>query len=248
MSSTLEKWLFVPDTHAPFHDPRAWKLMMKVAKQFKPDGIVHMGDLGDFYAVSAHSKDPERKGKLKEEMDVAKALRLDLDNLEPKHKLFIEGNHEFRLQRYINDNAEALSGLVSADSLLGLSDAGWGVTPYRDYTNIGKLNLTHDTGQGGKYTAARATETFQASVAIGHHHALQYFVTGDARGERQLGVSFGWLGDIDAIDYMHKIKVRMLWTTGFGVGYRHRRTDVVYVVPVPIIDYTCLLEGKCYAI
>ena len=220
--------------------------MLKVARSWKPHVVAHLGDLGDFYAVSAHSKDPSRKLLLKEEMDVARACRQDLDNLNPKRKIFVEGNHEFRLSRYLADKAEALTGYIDTDSALGLTENGWEFTPYREYTNVGKLHLTHDTGQGGKYTAARATETFHASVAIGHHHAMQYFVTGDATGDHQLGVSFGWLGDVSQIDYMHKIKVQQLWSLGFGIGYHQPSTGVVYTVPVPIIDYTCMVEGRLY--
>lgn len=240
----IKPWLFVPDTHAPFHDVRAWKLMLQVGRKLRPYGIAHMGDLGDFYSVSAHSKDPSRKLTLLDEMAVAAQCRADLDELGATDKRFIEGNHEYRLNTYIADKAPELAGITSADDLLGLTAHGWNVTPYRDYTSVGALNLTHDTGQGGKYTAARATETFQASVAIGHHHAIQYFVMGDARGDRQLGVSFGWLGDLNAIDYMHRIKVMRTWALGCGVGYHDTRSGVVYVVPIPFVNYTCLFNGE----
>jgi predicted phosphodiesterase len=241
----LEKWLIVPDTHAPYHDEQAWKLLLKVGRAFKPDGVAHLGDIGDFYKVSAHSKDPARRLQFDDEREITKGCRQDLDNLEPKKKKFVKGNHEHRLERYMWDKAPELD-FVSVDKALKLKENGWEVTDYRDYTNVGKLRLTHDTGQGGKYTAARAAETFQASVAIGHHHAMQYFVTGDATGERKLGVSFGWLGDADKADYMHRIKARQLWSLGFGIAYRDTRTDVVHVVPIPIIDYRCMVEGKVY--
>lgn len=248
MSKRLEKWAFVPDTHAPYHDEKAWKLMLKVLRKWKPDGIVHMGDLADFYKVSSHSKDPKRETTFAQEIDVSRALRRDLDRLEPKHKKFIEGNHEDRLTRYIADKCPELVEFVSVDGLLQLKENGWELTKYRDYTNVGKLSLTHDTGQGGKYTAARAAETFQASVAIGHHHAMQYFVTGDARGHRKLGVSFGWLGDADAADYMHRVKARTLWTLGFGLGYLDTRTRAVHVAPIPIVNHRVVVDGRVYEV
>lgn len=252
MSRRIEKWLFVPDTHAPYHDEQAWKLMLKIAGKFAPDGVVHLGDIGDFYAVSAHSKDPARRMQFHEECEVTRGCRDDLDQLGAKRKKFIKGNHEFRLERYIADKSPELHNFVTVDKALELSQNGWEITEYRDYTNVGKLSLTHDTGQGGKYTAARAAETFQASVAIGHHHAMQYFVTGDAKGERKLGVSFGWLGDADAADYMHRIKARQLWSLGFGLGYHDTRNDLVYVTPVPILrdgdNYESIVEGKRYAV
>lgn len=248
MSRRLEKWLLVPDVHAPYHDKQAWKLLLKVGRAFKPDGIVQLGDLGDFYKVSAHSKDPARAMRFDDECAITKWCREDLDKLEPKYKKFIKGNHEHRLERYVADKAPELHSFVNVDEALKLRENGWEITEYRDYTNVGKLSLTHDTGQGGKYTAALAAETFQASVAIGHHHAMQYFVTGDAKGHRKLGVSFGWLGDADAADYMHRIKARQLWSLGFGIAYRDTRTDLVHTVPVPILNYGCVVEGKVYEV
>ena len=45
----LEPVLIVPDTHRPFHNKRAWGLMLKVAEPLKPKHIVIIGDFADFY-------------------------------------------------------------------------------------------------------------------------------------------------------------------------------------------------------
>jgi hypothetical protein len=36
--------LFIPDTHAPFHDKKAFALMLEVAKEVRPDEVVVLGD------------------------------------------------------------------------------------------------------------------------------------------------------------------------------------------------------------
>lgn len=244
---SVEKVLIVPDTHAPFHDERAWQVMLKAARGFKPQTLVHIGDLADFYSVSSHSKDPARKLALKDELLVVREKRAELDALKGvKRKEFVEGNHEFRLVRYLQDKAPELFGLINTDELLELSENGWNVTPYKQSVQVGKVNFTHDVGLGGKYSTARALETFQHSVVIGHHHAIQYFVGGNAEGENQVGAQFGWLGDFDEIDYMHKIKVRRSWAHGFGIGYHDTRTGAISLVPIPIINYKATVEGKEY--
>ena len=48
------------------------------------------------------------------------------------------------------------------------------------------------------------------------------------------------------IDYMSRAKATKDWTLGFGIGYLHPKTGVAYMVPVPIVNYTCLVEGKFY--
>lgn len=246
MSTDLERVLLIPDTHAPFHSKRAWGLAMKAGRAFKPDTLVHLGDLADFYAVSSHSKDPSRAFSLKDEIAEVRDLRAEMDGLGAKRKIFIEGNHCDRLRRYLQDKAPELFGLVTADELLELSVNGWEFVPYRQSAKLGKLYLTHDVGTSGKYSTARAIETFQHSVAIGHHHAMQYHVSGDATGKYQVGAQFGWLGDLSRVDYMHRVKVSRTWSLGFGVGYHHVPSGVVHLVPCPIVNNTVVVEGKRY--
>lgn len=238
--------LIVPDCHAPYHDKRAWALVMDIAHEFKPDTLVHLGDLADFYSVSSHSKDPSRAISLKDEIEIVRELRGEMDALGAQRKVYIEGNHEDRLRRYLADRAPELFGMVSTDDLLELTENGWEFIPYRQSAKVGKVYFTHDTGHGGKYATARALETFQHSVCIGHHHAMQYQVAGDASGKYQVGAQFGWLGDMSQIDYMHKIKVSRLWSLGFGLGYHDLRTGVVFLVPVPIVNYRACVEGRIY--
>lgn len=220
--------------------------MLKAARAFKPQVIVHQGDLADFYAISSHSKDPRRASQLKEELREVRKLRADLDRLGAKRKIFIEGNHEDRLRRYLEEKAPELFGMFDTDSLLQLTDHGWEFVPYKSHARVGKLYFTHDTGNSGKYTTARALDAFQHSVAIGHHHATQYAVEGDATGKYRVGAQFGWLGDAKQVDYLQRIKALRNWTLGFGIGYRDTKTNVVFLTPCPIVNYTVCIEGRIY--
>lgn len=242
----VDRLLLIPDTHVPFHDERAWALMMDVARALKPDTIIHLGDLGDFYSVSSHSKDPERMQGFSSELDAVREKRAELDSLGAKRKVFVEGNHCFRLIRYLHDKAPELAGIVSLDELLHLTENGWEHVPYRSYGRVGKLYVTHDTAQGGKYSTARALETFQHSVAIGHHHQIQYFVGGDATGQHQVAAQFGWLGDVSKVDYMHTVKAHRSWSLGFGIGHHDLTTEYVYLQPMPIVEYTVCFEGRVF--
>jgi hypothetical protein len=171
-------------------------------------------------------------------------LRTQLDDLGAKRKVFIEGNHEDRLRRYLADKAPELFGLVSTDDLLALTKNGWEFYPYRESAKVGKLYITHDTGAGGKYATARALETFQHSVVIGHHHAMQYQVNGDATGKYQVGAQFGCLADLAKIDYMHRVRVARSWSLGFGTGIHDLGSGIVHLTPHPIVRYTTCLNGE----
>src|SRR5688500_1944221 len=78
MADRLQKLFVVPETHAPYHSKRAWAVAMKAARGFKPDILAHAGDLADFYAVSAHSKDPGRIASLKDEILEVRKLRAEM--------------------------------------------------------------------------------------------------------------------------------------------------------------------------
>jgi predicted phosphodiesterase len=248
LANTLQPILIVPDTHAPYHDQRAWDLMLKAARALKPHTVIHMGDLADFYAVSSHSKDPQRALQLKDELEVAKRLRADLDALKPVRKVFIEGNHCDRLTRYLRDRAPELHELIDVRQLLELTDNAWEFVPYKDYIQIGHVYFTHDTGNSGSYTTKRAMDAFQHSVVIGHHHSMAYIVEGDATGKHMVAAQFGWLGDENNADYMQRVKARRKWSLGFGIGYHDPRSGYIYLQPVPIVDYTCCVGGKLFRV
>lgn len=244
----LEKILFIPDTHVPYEDRRAVTLMLRAARGFKPDHVVVLGDFGDFYGVSSHSKDPRRALKLKEEVDAIKDALDAVAAIGAKNNVFVEGNHEDRLKRYLQDKAPELFDYISIPEILELKQKGFKYVPYKQSYRIGKLNVTHDCGNAGRYAHYKSLDTFQHNIIIGHTHRLGYAVEGNAQGERHVAAMFGWLGDVEQVDYMHRVKAVKDWTLGFGVGYLDTSTGVVYLVPVPIVNYTCQIEGKLYRV
>ena len=247
----LERILFLSDCHVPFHDKAALKLVMEVIADFKPSILVSNGDFLDCAAVSRHSKDPRRMIGLAKELEIANNILDQLDALVPDaRRIFLEGNHEQRLIRYLEEKAPELVGIVgtSVPEMLRLRERGWKHVAYKDDTRIGKVFVTHDVGAAGRYNAYKCLDTYQASIVTGHTHRLAYVVEGDAAGGRKVSAQFGWLGDVNQIDWMHKVKARREWTTGFGYGYINPRSGYVYLVPVPIVKGTAVVEGKLYGI
>lgn len=219
--------------------------MLKAAKEWEPDGIVIIGDFMDCYSISSHSKDPSRLANFQSEIDDARSGLDDLDCLGARHRVYVAGNHEDRFRRYIADNAPALDGWASIPTALGLSERGWEYVPYKSYTTLGKIYLTHDVGTAGRFAAYRALDDFEHSIVTGHAHRMSYVVEGNATGERKVSAMFGWLGDVDKADYMHRHKMHD-WALGFGVGYHETKTGIVHLCPIPIVDYSCVLEGRLY--
>ncbi len=249
-ANRLEPILIVPDAHIPYHDTRAWGLMLRVGQALKPTHLLVVGDLADFYSVSSHSKNPDRINRLGTELDAVSTALDQLDKLGATNKLFIAGNHEDRLTRYLQDKAPELFDVIDIPSLFKLKKRGWHYTPYKRFTRLGKLRITHDVGTAGRFAAYRALEKFEHSVVTGHTHRLCYVVEGNAEGEYKLSAQFGWLGDASKVDYMAQINVNTNWALGFGVGGLDATTGIVYLTPVPIVvvkgHYTCAVHGVLY--
>jgi predicted phosphodiesterase len=239
----MKKWLIVPDTHIPFENKYHWALLLKTGQYLKPHGIVTLGDFVDCYSVSAHDRNPTRVRVLDEEIIAANERLTELQSLRPKEQIFIEGNHEDRLARYLMQKAPELFNMVKMQDLLKLKDRGVKFVPYRSHTTVGRLHITHEAGNCGAYAHYKALDTFQANIIIGHTHRLGYAVVGNAKGKAHVGAMVGWLGDVNKCDYMHKVKALRDWANGFGIGYE--MTDgSVHVQPVPIVNGRVIVEGR----
>lgn len=245
----LEPILIVPDTHAPFHDKKAWALMLKVGKALRPQHVIHLGDLCDFYALSFHSKDPVRATMLQEELDSGKQCLRDLKALGAKNNVLIGSNHHDRLIRYMQGKAPELHNLLNERAILDLDRIGFKTVPYRASYRLGKMRFTHDVGIAGKNAAQKSMQAVGHNVVIGHVHRIEYAVQGTTEGEHHVGISLGWLGDKEAIDYMHKDRVAKDWALGFGVGYLDTQTQFVHVQPISIMpDMSCVVQGRLFTL
>ena len=242
----LTKVMFLGDAHVPYDDRRARALVRQVGAAWKPDWLVGLGDLADFYSVSDHLKDPKRAHRFKWELGQVNQFLDELDAFGAERKIYVAGNHEDRYDRYLQRQAPELHEVVSIPEALRLEDRGWEYVPYKDHTRIGKLYITHDVGSSGRQSVFKSLEAYEHSVLTGHSHRLAYIVEGNAAGEYKVSAQFGWLGDVNKIDYMHRVQAKKNWALGFGIGYLDEDTGIVYVTPIPIVKYTCVVEGRLY--
>ncbi len=216
--------------------------------EWKPDILVIQGDFPDFYKISRFKKDPRREHSFEEEISDCLQGLDELDALGATRKVYLAGNHEDRLLSYLAVNAPELFGYITVPKLFGLDERGWEFVPYKESIKIGKLYCTHDAGIIGRYAVFRTADIFQHPVVFGHTHRFCYIVEGNATGEHFPAASFGWMGDINQIDYMHKVKARRDWTLGFGTGLMGQDGNV-YLQAHPIVDgKSVVVDGKEYRV
>lgn len=126
MYKRYEKYVIIPDYHAPYEDFRALHAVYDFIGDYKPDHVIMLGDHVDFYALSKFDKNPERILSLQEELDV---LHYHLNELRKVHKgpiTYMRGNHEFRLIKYLQKNPEisSLRNFSSIPKFLDLNKYG----------------------------------------------------------------------------------------------------------------------------
>jgi len=244
MARAFKRVFFFPDTHVPFHSPAAFQIAVNACRRFDPDVLVVLGDFADFYCVSSHDKSPLRNNRLSSEVKAVRSALKRLEALKVKRKVFVMGNHEYRLERYLTTKAPELFDMVETHKLFELEEHGWEWVPYRQHIMLGNLAVSHDFGSAGQAAHRKAAVKFGSSVAMGHTHRMAYVTRADLQGNLITAAMFGWLGDFSSIDYASKASVGTDWVHGFGVGYIHKDQTPI-LTPVPIVNEKyCILEGE----
>lgn len=226
-----------PDTHVPYHDKKAFRLALKVTKKLNPTHLVILGDFADFYAVSAHDRNPLRRADLMWEVQSVNAALDDIQKLKIPRVIFCEGNHEWRLERYLMRKAPELFGMVRCKDLFHIQERGWKWVKYKSHYKIGKLYVTHDLDKAGKYAAAQTLDKFQGNIAFGHTHRASIHYSGNVRGESHVSATCGHLLDTSDIDYAHQRNLHE-WQQGMGYATIEENGNVHF-------QFLPFLKGKC---
>lgn len=241
----FERLLILSDTHVPYQDQNCIKLSIKVIKAFKPDTVIHIGDLLDFYGFSRFdNKDPRKMGRLQQELDEGHSLLKEWRKHFNGDFFLLRGNHEYRLTKYINNNAPELHELPSLklQSLLKLDEIGV------KYVESGRMDFNGLLVKHGDlvrnksgYTAFGEMEKSGISGISGHTHRLgQIYRTN--RGGMYNWTESGCLCTLDP-DYLEGATPD--WQQGLSYGYftkdRNKRFEVH---TLPFINNKAVIEGK----
>lgn len=241
-----EKVLFVSDIHAPFQDNQAIRALIAFGKEFKPDRIVFMGDVVDFYSVSSFDKDPIRALQLQEEIDVAVGILKVFRKEFPDVKMdFIRGNHERRLQKYIWKKAPALTNMrdltVQAQLQLDVMDITYHKTGRMILRGIvvkhGDIVRKHSS-----YTAKGELEDTGISGVSAHTHRMGLHCHTN-RGGRHFWYEVGCLCKMNA-EYMEGKMPN--WQQGFAAGYFKKGSKKCNIQLIPILNGKALFGEKEY--
>lgn len=237
--------LVIPDAHIPYHSVSAWNCILEVIRVKKPDHIVLIGDAADCLAVSSHPKSLDRKSDFAGEVDAVNTELDALQSVSGNAKIsWCEGNHEDRITRYLQSNARELGGLsgLRAKNLFKCDERGIHWYPYRTFLKIGNVTFTHDVGRCGVNAARQSLMDTGTNLVFGHSHRGGVVYQGEAKGASHFCMNVGWCGDVEAIDYQHKIRAIRDWQTGFGIVDQDDQ-GFSWAQFVPIVEGRCSVDG-----
>lgn len=178
----MKTYVVLNDVQFPFEDKKVlWDLVVPFVEELRPNGVILNGDIVDCYSLSEFTKNPLEEADLTKEIRLADRLmnRLSKAAKSSDELIWLGGNHEARLQRYVWKHAPVLGAVegVRFPNLFNLQHYGFQWLEYGDKHYLGKLMVTHGT-EVNKHSGWTARSHFLkhgTSVLIGHTHRLGVF-------------------------------------------------------------------------
>lgn len=162
--------LVIGDTQAPFHHEDTLDFLAALKKRYKPDKIVHIGDLTDSYWLGAWAKDPEAISQTQEIQEMLDFNR-EIGKLFPKVEI-LTSNHDLRLLRAAKRGGIHPHFLKSYHEWMGLPK-GW---KFHDKLSIDGIMFHHGdvtgAGAGGQGAAINRALNYGSPIVCGHHHTF----------------------------------------------------------------------------
>lgn len=170
----------------PYHDRRAIDLALQIAARVQPDHLIYLGDNLDLQELSTRWAfgDEARRTTALAIREWAWLLRRTREILPTVPIDYLEGNHEARLRKFLEERAGGLAEIRHHDGrkalgfreLLGLDELQVTNHPYpQPFWLWGRVEIEHGrvVRGGGGATAAAVMAKREHSVLYGHIHRAE---------------------------------------------------------------------------
>jgi hypothetical protein len=245
----IQKVVLLPDIHHPHYDERVMDSVGQFIMDYDPDELVYMGDQLSLDCISGWNRN---KPLLKEGQRLLQDFReFDNDVLKVHESItrpetrrtFMIGNHEQRLQWYIEYHPE-LEEMVDIDRNLKLTDRGYKIIPFNGIYKLGKLSVIHGY-YWNKYHAAKTLDAFEGNVVYSHVHNPQLYakVSPVDRKGYHMATSLPCLCNIKP-DY--KKNAPNFWINGFGIVEYLPASGFFNIYMPVIIEGSFMWNGTYY--
>jgi hypothetical protein len=241
----------ITDSHIPYEHKRRYAAMMNCFADARLDALYIIGDFADFYGINGHGpKNPGVLESFKEEVEAVNKRLDEIDQLLPdKKKGYVEGNHEYRFERYLLQNAPALFGVTECRNLFKIDQRpGWSWLSYGPH-QLGrvlnsKLYIKHEPSITTITTMAKH---HGANLTFGHIHRIVESYHRNIEGQQLVSFCSGWLGDARMDKIFGYIKGHNLWQNGFTMVDVDPSNGFFYHQTISFLENdSCVYHGKIY--
>lgn len=243
LEMVIKSAIILPDVHLTDKLPRDYIPVKNFIKEFKPDEIILLGDFMDVESLSSWDYDKKRPmegRRFKKEIALANK-ELDYLQKHTKKITYLEGNHEDRINRYLDKNPE-MEGMIEIQEQLELKERGIKWEKMNDLYKLGNMYFTH-----GMYTnihnAKKHLQAFGCNITYGHQHGTQTAMQNMKMQEPHMAYALGTLGD-KAPDFMKNRPAN--WINQFAVFYWDNKTGLFNMYPINVIKNKFMWNGKVY--
>jgi UDP-2,3-diacylglucosamine pyrophosphatase LpxH len=254
----LEKHLFVSDFQIPDHNKDALKALLKFIPNFKADVLHILGDFLNFSKASDYLVVGGDCPSLGDEIKSARVVLYDLvtESREANRNVEIiwyEGNHEFRLERFLarsddvltNVEDEAGEMLVSIKHIFGLRKLGIKWIPYYKSYRIKDALVEHGNIVRSKagFTAQAQVEKYGTSGFSGHTHRMA-LITRKQYDKVKFWVETGSMCNPDPSPIWAK---KPDWVNGFAIGLYDPKSKILHPQPILMQKNQFCYNEKIYS-
>jgi len=184
------------DIHLGFHCKESLSACIQYLKKEDIKNIVLNGDTIDAHRLSKWNKS-ENDLPFSTELTMCKKFMRNLQNTFPDAKMYFKiGNHEDRLEQFIQRNALEIAGLIDFEFLLELKKNNIELVESLTYMKIGNTYLLHghEIKASGSNPASSVLNKVLTDCVIGHVHRTDTKVRKTADGTYITCHTVGTLG------------------------------------------------------
>lgn len=235
------------DVHVPHQNDEAVEIVRRVTERLKPDLVVCLGDLLDCGQFSSHP--PTHGMPDSDYVDDLKQANMLLDRLQAScgRLIMVEGNHEYRLDRWAAATAEGRGAysMLAPRVQLTKGRSNYTYVPYGSvsgryphYALNSRVIAVHGWSYARHATKQHLQISQGKSVIHGHTHRADASIIQNIWSPGRI-IQARSAGCLCKPIPLYGTGRPVEWVNAFIVGYLGRRSDTLYTIP--ILDGRCIL-------
>jgi len=244
------------DFQVPFHDPKALILLELFLKRERPEWLILAGDFQDFWEISSFDTAPHSGKRLLQEIELGTNILKGFRRTLPQARItWLEGNHEFRLRRYLMKHARELYDLpaLTVPELFGLKDLRIEYVACDQraskftgtHVQVGNLYVGHFeiVAKHGGYAAKQLVEDKGVSLLQSHTHRFGAHARTGLDGRLVLGVE-----NFSMCSRRQSYTTNPNWQQGFSAVYLEPSSGRFQWYPILLDGYRFVWKEREYSL